>query len=165
MSLILSKRQQQGVFEALASSNRIPGSGGGSGLFSTITSGGLQAGGNQGGYSTVNSSTWTDITNTTFTLTVPRACFFDYRIFTTGTITAGAAQGYVRGNIVNFDVTASPWYAGNLASNGFIWYYPVSKGPIQPGNYTVKLQAATDNNTTTLTVNQFFHQVFLFSAG
>ena len=161
MTLINAKRFQQAMFEVAASANRAAGSGGGSGLIVT-SSLGLSAGGNQGGYSTANSSTWADITNTSFSFSVGRACFFEYRLFITAQITAGAAQGYVRGNIVGFDVTASPWFAGANVQNGFMWYYPASKGPIQPGNYTAKLQAATDANTTTLTVQQFFHQFFLF---
>ena len=160
MTLIASKRLQTSLFAAAAAQNRFAGSGGGTGMAPT-TSLGMFAGGSLGAYATANSSTWTDIAGSSFSVPISRTTFFEYRVFATCRITAGVGQGYVRGSIVGFDDTASPFFAGNLASNGFIWYYPTSKGPIQPGLYTVKLQAATDA-ATTITIDQGFHQFFLF---
>lgn len=159
--MIAAKRLQQSLFAAASSQNRFGGSGGGAGMVSTASLG-LFAGGALGAYSTANSTTWTDITGTAFLISVPRPLYFEYRVFATCRITAGAGNGYVRGDIVGFDTTASPFFAGSLASNGMIWYYPV-KGPIQPGQYTVKMQVATDTGST-ITVDQGFHQFFLLAA-
>lgn len=159
MKDIISGRHQQSVFEALASVNRAAGSGGGSGLIAA-SSPGYAAAGNQGGFTTANSSTWADITNSTFTILISRTTWFEYRLVVTGHITGGAGTAYVRGNIVGFDVTASPWYNSATFQNGFMWYFPFTKGPIPPGQYTVKLQVATDAGTT-LNVDQLFHQIFL----
>lgn len=159
---ILVKRHQTGIFEALASVNRAAGSAGGTGA-QPLGGGNFAAAGNQGGYSTANSSTWTDITNTSFTFLVNRASTFLYFVFATGHISAGAQNGYVRGNIVGFDTSASPFYAGANPTNGQMIYFPFSKGPLAPGIYTAKLQAATDANTTTLTIDQFFHWVLLMN--
>jgi len=159
--MIIAKRLQQGVFAALNAANRYGGANGaGSGLAGVLANGGFAAAGNQGGYSTANSSTWVDITNTSFTISVPRTTFFLYLVYATGHISGGAGNGFFRGNIVGYDTTASPFVNSSAAENGFIWYGPQLKGPIQPGSYTVKMQAATDNGTT-LTIDQFFHQ-FLF---
>lgn len=159
---LAAKRAQQGLYAALNSLNRFAGSGGGSGML-PVASMGSFAGGALGAYSTANSSTWTDVAGTSFTIIIPRTAFFEYRVFATCRITAGAGQGYVRGTIVGFDSTASPFFAGSLASNGFIWYFPMSKGPIAPSSYTVKMQAATDAGTT-ITIDQGFHQFFLLGA-
>lgn len=159
---VLSKRFQQGVFESLAATTRLQGSGGGSGLLPMATLG-FAAAGNQGAYSTANSSTWTDITNTTFTINGPgRPVQILYLVFATAHLSAAGANGYIRGNIVGYDTTASPFFSSTGASNGFIWYAALGpgKGPLTPGQYTVKMQAATDNNTFNITVDQFFHHVF-----
>jgi hypothetical protein len=161
MSLIGQKRFQQGVFEALASANRMAGSGGGTGL-SNIFQSTSAAGSNQGGYSTVNGSTWTDITNTTFNLAVSRPSIFLYFVYACTHITAGAQTGYIRGNIVGFDVSAKLIFDSANKTNGTMLYFPTTQGPLQPGSYTVKMQAATDANTTTITVDQFFHVILLF---
>jgi hypothetical protein len=159
---LIAKRFQASSFEALAAMNRFQGSGGGNGML-PLASQGEFAGGALGAYATANSSTWTDITGTSFTIAINRPTLFIYLVFATCRITVGAGQGYVRGSIVGFDNTASPFFAGTLASNGFIWYFPVSKGPIPAGNYTVKLQAATDAGST-ITVDQAFHQFFVLAA-
>ena len=159
--MIGPKRFQQGIFEALASQNRGMGSGGGSGLFDLFRQAGNAAAGNQGGYSTANSGTFADITNTSFALLVPRPSTFVYFVYVAAHITAGAATGYVRGNIVGFDTSASLLFNSSSITNGTMMYWPTSKGPIQPGSYTVKMQAATDASTTTINVDQFFHVVFL----
>ena len=159
MTLIGSKRLQQGIFEALASSNRAGGSGGGSGI-APVFSLGAFAGSTLGGYSTANSSTWTDVTGTSFTINVARTSLFFGIGGITAHISAGAQTGYVRATIVGFDSTSSPFFSLSSATNGTIFYYPTSKGPIQPGTYTVKLQAATDANTTTITIDQGSFQIF-----
>ena len=162
MGLVTTKRLQQGVFEALATMNRAAGSGGGSGMLA-LASLGLFAGGALGAYSTGGSSVWNDVTGSSFSVQISRASYFIYLVFATARITAGAGNGYVRGSIVGFDNTASPFFNGSGANNGFIWYYPSSTGPIQPGTYTVKLQVATDAGST-ITVDQGFHQFFLLNA-
>jgi len=129
-----------------------------------MSNGGYAADGSFNGYSTANSSTWTDIANSTFALQISRSVFFLYLFFATAKITAGAQKGYVRGNIVGFDTTASLWFEAASYTNGMLWYGPFIKGPIPPGIYTVKMQAATDANTTTVSVNQIFHQILLLGA-
>lgn len=94
----LFRRFQQGTFEALASMNRLSGSGGGSGF--QLQTLGFAAAGNQGAFSTANSSTWTDITNTSFTIAVPRVVPIEFRIGVGAHLSAAGALGYVRGNIV-----------------------------------------------------------------
>jgi hypothetical protein len=158
--MIAAKRFAQSVHNAMFAMNRLESTGGGSGMLPMISLGSF-AGGALGAYATANSTTWTDIAGTSFQISVPRTCFCDYRVFATCRMTAGAGQGYVRGSIVGFDNTASPFFAsGGLAHNGFIWYYPVSAGPLQPGTYTVKMQASTDAGST-ITVDQGFHQFFM----
>lgn len=156
------RRFQQGAFEALASMNRAVGSGGGNGM-QPMASLGLFAGANLGAFATANATTWTDIPGTSFTIPVPRTSFFLYLLGMTCRITAGAGNGFVRGNIVGFDTTSSPIFVLATATNAMTWYFPVSKGPIPTGSYTVKMQAATDAGTT-ITVDGVFHQVFLLNA-
>ena len=156
--MIPIKRLQQGVFEATAAANRYQGSGAGSGM--VLASLGYAAAGNQGAYSTANSSTWTDITNTSFTIQVSRTVPIEYRITAFGHLSAAGALGYIRGNIVNYDTSANILFGSTSTTGGFMWYMALSgKGPLTPGLYTVKLQAATDNNTFSITVDEFFHQI------
>lgn len=162
MSILGSRRFQTSVYEALASQNRAAGSGGGSGM-QPMASLGLFAGNTLGAYSTANSTTWTDITGTSFTIVISRTSLFLYLFSATCRITAGAGGGFIRGNFVNFDTTSSPKYVLATSITQTSWYYPVSNGPIQPGTYTVKLQAATDAGTT-ITVDSGFHQFFLLGA-
>jgi hypothetical protein len=152
------KRFPQSVKESLLNMNRDAGTGGGSGAFPFVSLGTFSGSG-LGAYSTANSSTWTNVSGSTFTFQVARATNFIYLIFATGTMTAGGGQGYVRGNISSFDTSASPYYKGGGPVNGMIWYFPLVKGPIQPGTYTATLQAATDAGST-ITVNQAMHQFF-----
>lgn len=128
-----------------------------SGLFTQFNA----AGGAQGAYSTANATTWADITNTSFTLLVARPAFFLYFVYACTHITAGAQTGYIRGNIVNFDVSAKLLFDSANKTNGTMMYWPTTQGPIQPGSYTVKMQAATDSVATSITVDQFFHVIFL----
>jgi len=156
---VISRRLQQGIFEALATSNRTAGSGAGAGIVFPVL--GYAAAGNQGAYSTVNSSTWADITNTTFTIPVSRTVPIEYRFYVAAHLSAAGSLGYVRGDIVSYDVTAALEFGTTGTTNGTLWYMALAsgKGPLQPGTYTVKLQAATDNNTFSITIDQFFHQV------
>jgi hypothetical protein len=163
--MTLAKRHQQAVYAAAQVTNRYGAAAGAAagGLMGVMNSGGYAAGGAQGGYATANSSTWTDITNTSFTVVISRTTFFLYLVFATGHISAGAGKGFFRGNIVTFDTTASPYVSSAASENGFIWYGPQITGPIQPGSYTVKMQAATDA-ATTITIDQFFHQFLILGA-
>lgn len=163
MSLIPTKRLQQGVFEALASLNRQPGSGGGSGII--IPQGGFAAAGNQGAFSTANNSTWTDITNSSFSLVVPRTQTVLYLFSGTARLSAAGALGYIRGNIVGYDTTSAIQFGGTSNVVSMLWYMALAsgKGAIQPGTYTVKLQAATDNNTFNITVDGLFHQILFLN--
>lgn len=157
-----NKRLQQGMFEALASQNRFAGSGGGSGM-QALAPAGFAAVGNQGAYSTANNSTWTDISNSSFTVVVNRPALFLYDIYIAAHLSAAGALGYIRGNIVGFDTSAAILFGSTSTISSAGRYFPFSKGPIQPGVYTVKLQAATDNNTFTITVDGLFHMVLLIS--
>lgn len=161
MTLIASKRWQQSLFEGLATQNRGAGSGGGTGML-PVASAGLAAGGGGGPYSTANSSTWADITGSSFTIVVGHTSWFYYNIFCTAKVTVGANQGYIRGNIVGFNTTASLWFQGSFYSSSMLWYYPQNEGPFPAGTYTVKMQAATDAGHT-IAPSQFFHEILLFN--
>lgn len=163
MSLIPAKRLQQGVFEALASLNRQAGSGGGSGI--VVPPGGFAAAGNQGAFSTANNSTWTDITNSSFSLVVPRTQTILYLFSAAARLSAAGALGYIRGNVVGYDVTSNIEYGNTSSVSSMRWYMALGsgKGPIQPGTYTVKLQAATDNNTFNINVDGLFHQILFLN--
>jgi hypothetical protein len=152
-------RAQQALFELATSSNRLAGSGAGAGMMPQSL--GFAAAGSQGAYSTANSSTWTDISNTSFIIHVNRTSWIEYRIYAAAHLSAAGALGYIRGNIVGFDVSASLMFGPTATTNGFIWYVPlaIGKGPLGPGTYTAKLQAATDNNTFSISVDQFFHHI------
>lgn len=154
-----SKRIQQAMFEVASSMNRSYGSGGGSGLGGFINILLSVAAGNQGTYSTANAATFVDITNTSGTFQVARPCFFMYLVFASAHLSAAGSLGYIRGNIVTFDTTASLEFGPTNTTNGTMPYFPVTKGPIQPGTYTAKLQAATDANTFNISVDQFFHVI------
>jgi len=159
--MILAKRLQQGVFSAIAAANRFGGANGaGSGLGGVMANGGFAADSTVQGYATASQTTYVDITNSSFTISVPRTTYFFYLVLAAAQISAGTGIGTIRGLIVGYDGTANMLWSGGSISNGFIWYGPQIKGPIQPGNYTVKMQAGTDNGTT-IQVRQIFHQ-FLF---
>lgn len=125
---------------------------------------GFGAGGGAGAYSTANSATWTDIAGTTFTVSVPRPSLFEYRVLAAAHLSAAGLLGYVRGNIVNYDTTASILFGSTSTITSMIWYMSLSKGRIAPGNYTIKMQAATDNATFNITIDEWFHQFLLFAA-
>lgn len=141
--------------------NRLQGSGAGAGMLPTIA--GWAAAGNQGAYTTANATTWTDITNTSFTIVLGRTVQVKYLIRAAGHLSAAGALGYVRGSIVNYDNTAAIEFGTTGTSTGAMEYMALSvgKGPVAPGSYTVKLQAATDNNTFSITVDEFFHWIEL----
>ena len=145
----LLTRLRRLVFDQLNTVQRLPPA--------IMSVGSYAAGGDQGGYSTANSTTWVDITNSSFQFKSDRPVSFQYWLFVTAHITGGAGIGFIRGNIVGYDSTASPWFNSTTFGNGSMLYIPLGKGPLQPGtNYTLKLQAATDAGTT-LHVDQFFH--------
>lgn len=106
----------------------------------------------------------TDITGSSFDITISRMSFIDYRVFATGSLTAAGAgnSASVSGVIVNFDNTAGIPFGSATIESGMIWYYPATAGPLQPGIYTLKMQAiAVGSNWTCAS---FFHQVFVFGA-
>ena len=159
--MTIMKRAQQGLFEALAVTNRFAGSASGSALKTAISSfGGYAAGSAGAGWSTANSSTFADLTNTPFSVVVTSTGPFLYFFGVTAHITSGAGSAFFRGSIVGYDNTASIFVNSTTFSNGFWWYAPLTKGPIQPNTYTVKLQVSTDAGTI-VTNDQFFHQFIL----
>jgi hypothetical protein len=160
---IIAKRFAQSVMVQAEAMNRAQQTGGGGG-FQPMTNLGYAAAGNQGAFSTANNGTWTDITNSSFAIVVSRPSFFLYLVSCGARLSAAGNLGYVRGNIVGYDTTAALNFGPTATTNGFIWYGPYIKGPIQPGTYTVKMQAATDNNTFNINIDGLFHQ-FLSLAG
>src|SRR5579864_2477892 len=132
------RRFAQAHAQAAEAINRAAGQGGGYGYLPMGLLG-FKAAGNQGGYSTANSTTWTDISNTSFPFTIVRPTFFIYLVYACGHISAGAGNGFFRGSIVGFDNTASPFVNSATAENGTMPYFPTLQGPIQPGTYTIKM--------------------------
>lgn len=157
--MLAAKRFAQSLHNAAFAVNRLASTGGGSGQI--LTTLGFAAAGNQGAFSTANASTWVDIPNTSFQMVVSRTVDFEYRFYVAAHLSAAGALGYVRGNIVGYDVSASLLFGATSTTNGTLWYEPLAagKGPLVPGTYTVKLQAATDNNGFNITIDQFFHQI------
>lgn len=154
---VRDRRLQQAMFAMGSLMNRPEGGA----LASILSAPANAAGGDQGDYSTANPSTYSDITNSSFSLAVTRPSFLLYLIHVCAHRSIGAQTGYVRGNIVGFDVTARCLFDGVAKDNGFMWYIPIDAGPIPAGEYTVKLQAATDANTTTVHIDQFAHVILL----
>ena len=162
MSIVGIKRFQTGIFEALATQNRAAGSGGGSGAFSLFSLGSLTSTANAGNFSTANASTWTDITGSSFTISVPRTCLLFYLAYANIGGVSGTGNGYFRGDIVSVGTTpivSDLALAVNAYRNCSAW---LLTQPIQPGAYTAKLQVATDSGET-ITVNQMQHEIFAVS--
>lgn len=157
------RRTNQSIQNAMLGMNRFDGTGGGSGL--VLPSLGFSA--NAGAiYSTANASTWVDVAGSSYPLHISRPQLFEQRFAVGAKLTVAGLQGYVRVQIVGYDVTASLSFGDAQTTNGFMWYAPVGvngKGSIAPGEYTVKLQAATDNNTFGLNILGFFLQTIPLS--
>lgn len=116
------------------------------------------------------SGAFADVTGSSFTLSVPQSMRIIYMLMATAQMTAGTSQGYIRGNIVGFDTTASIIWQNTAATivkaTGFMWYFTGEGGnflTIPAGTYTVKLQGSADAGST-VQLTQYFHQVFLLGA-
>lgn len=132
------------------------------GLLGVMASGGFAAASTSQAQAGSGSANWTDITGSTFTLTIARPIRVKYDIMATAQVTAGAGLGYVRGNIVGFGTSADIIY-GTALSTGFIFFIAMPGGSvitIPIGTYTVKVQLAADSGST-ITMSQYFHQIFL----
>jgi len=136
-----------------------------SGLIGVMQSGGFAANATSQALAGTGASNWTDITGSSFTLTLTRPTRIKYDIHAAAQVTTGTGKGYVRGNIVGFDTSASVIF-GTSVSTGFIWYVAMPGGSfiVTPaGTYTVKLQLAADNSST-ITMSQYFHQIFVLGS-
>jgi hypothetical protein len=156
MTLIGSKRLQQGVFEALASSNRAAGSGGGSGLFpAPQTTANTLLG------QAINSVGFTVITGSPIQ-------------FTLGRPTTLMAIGYVLMNWTAGGLTSvlSPFVDGvqeqGLAVGPAATIASPANVPIcysallGPGTHTVDIRVTSVNLATTYNVQAFSLSVILF---
>jgi hypothetical protein len=136
------------------------------GLIGVMQSGGFAANNSSQALAGSGASNWTDVTGTSFTLTLVRPVRIIYFFSGSAHTSAGTGTGYMRGNIVGFDTTSSLYFGSSGATTSTRWYVSLPGGTfvtIPAGTYTVKMQMAADSGTT-LTLNDYFHQVFILGA-
>lgn len=154
------KRFQQGVFEALASSNRFAGSGGGAGLVPMQSLGITSVFVNTGGLTSTSYTTMPG--NVAITFTVPRTVNLMMMFFATAWITAGGGQIRIRCNVPGLSTASGPFKFGvtNAATNAFGHLYLAA---VTPGTYTAQMEYQVDNGTTGF-IDQSYVQGFQLGA-
>lgn len=148
---VISKRLQQGVFEALASSSKFAGSGGGSG----ISGAGMQQLAVSGSIGNQNftSTSLTAITGSSISFHISKPTGVSLQGFVTGKVTAGANNG-----IFNISITGPNSFSSSNGNcyNGvanFITQYSYLRLYLTvPGVYTALFGAGVDVAGTTFNV-------------
>jgi hypothetical protein len=152
MSLIGTKRLQQGIFEALASSNRAAGSGGGNGAQPIQR---LGLGSNSTAFTTT-SATPTVVTGCSVTISLPRTAYLYVMVYSVAK-TSGAGGTFAYGAI-NSDGGVSGFnYTTTGANNMALWdkgtagYVPNTQwilAPYAPGSHTLDWRISVDAGQT-----------------
>ena len=143
--MLLAKRFQQAVYQAAAASNKAAGTGGGSGL---VILGTLGTSNQTGGAQNFSSLTYATITGTSMSVVVSRPVPLLLLAIYTCKLTVGANNGLVRinpgaaGAATGGSYNGAPYYITQMAYE----YLTL----VQPGSYTMKLEAAVDNVASTL---------------
>ena len=152
MSIIGAKRFQTGVFEALASQNRFPGSGGGSGLAGSLLRQ-LAVSGSVGNQN-FSSTTPADITGTSISFAVGLGITpLLLQGFVTGKVTAGTNNGQVIIAITGPNSYSNSSGACYFGVTNFVTLFSYLRVQLNaPGLYTAKLQAFVDVAGTTFNV-------------
>lgn len=157
MSIVTQKRLQQGVFEALASQNRFPGSGGGSGLAPIQLLGSTQFVATR----TTSSTSFVAISDSVMTVPLARTqrvlCLATF----TGSVQGTSGQfGYVRIAEGSPLIAESPFgvYDKSIAAAHTTTLF--TSDVLPPGNVTIELDWKVDNAALTMTLNDFYLAVF-----
>ena len=154
---VSGKRLQQAIFEALASSNRAAGSGGGAGLAALPGSGSSQYASNQ----STSSTTAVDVTGSSISIPLPRPG----SILALATVSAhmqasptGSSSVVINGNGITSVRMRFPGF-GTSESGTCTGYLVLNN--LQPGTATFKLQFWADFGTDTITLVDWHMDTFL----
>jgi hypothetical protein len=145
---ILSKRFQQGVFEAAASSNRAAGSGGGSGLSPLVWLGkGLD-----NAADTITATTFTVVPGVSVAFNLSRTLWVAFSAFSISK-TSGGGGTFAYMNVYIDGVVSDAvglWDKGNTGYTSCGDFSTVSTVPLAPGTHTVDLRVKVDSGQTWL---------------
>jgi len=152
MTLIASKRLQQGVFEALASSNRAAGSGGGSGLNALQFLGQ----GSDSAADTISTTGYTLVPGVSFKFNLGRAqqVFISVLAIAKLTTTGAGNYAYMHRFLDGNDYgPVGIWDIGNGGNTTSSFFTPIDTTGLflAPGTHTVDLRVHVDNVNETWT--------------
>ena len=136
------------------------------GLIDVFSSAGSAAGSTSQAFVGAGAGSFSLMTGTDFAFNIIRPARIQYKVFVTGRITAGAGTGYIRGNIVGFDVTAQIMQGTTGTATSSMEYFTgpgATFSTLPAGSYTAQMEVAADVGTTWTAV-QYFHQIIVAGA-